>query len=61
MPSPDHLSENTPLIPDPPAVRDRLYYRRMAARLLARILKVAEDCAKVLPASCKRKEASRVS
>jgi len=38
-----------PLIPAPAVVRDRLYRLRAEATLLARLLRLSEDCAKILP------------
>lgn len=37
------------MIPDPPLIRRRLYQLRTEARLLARLLRIAEDREKVLP------------
>jgi hypothetical protein len=43
-----------PLIPDAEQIRKRLYCVRTEARLLARLLRVAEDRAKSLPNSSVR-------
>ncbi len=46
---PHDLTDPRSLIPDPVTVRRLLYHRRMEARLLARLLRLAEDRVKVLP------------
>jgi len=47
-----------PLIPDPSLVRARLSRLRVEARLLARLLRIAEDRIRVLPSA--EKEVTRV-
>lgn len=48
-PALDDSPTSPPLIPDPKIVRDRLYRLRAEARLLARLLRVAEDRVRILP------------
>jgi hypothetical protein len=47
--TPTGQQTSPPLIPDPQTIRERLYSLRTEARLLARLLRVAEESAKVLP------------